>query len=259
MKLFRNFRFICMLFVAGSMFIFSCSKLENGNEISPLGTSNTFEEARFKEFDLIKSDKVNAKNAIVFDDKNEAYSFLKKLKSFKSGSEEQNKFVTDILLKSLQKHNPEQYNLVLQSLPDGKMTQSTNEDEGALPDYGPRYRNPCTNALMEGNGLRVSLFANMGFHAQTDASGHITSVGTDINGFVVGISNGNSYFNTPGSTYDPATGTYRVEGSVSINYNLFIEGIGTYYTLNLRGILTIKTPRGGCGSSQYNVDFEMTE
>jgi hypothetical protein len=241
MKLLKKFRFICALFTVIGMSMFSCSKLGEGVDVSPFGTNNSLGEARFKEFNLEKSENVTEKNAVVFESKDEAY-----------------KFATDVLLKSLKKHNPEQFNLMMQSLTGKNVTQSTNEDEGALPDNGPRHIDPCTNALMEGNGLRVSLFANMGFHAQTDANGHITSVGTDINGFVVGISNGNSYFNTAGSTYDRSTGTYRVEGSVSINYNFFIEGVGTYYTLPLRGILTIRRS-GGCGSSQNSVDFEMTE
>jgi hypothetical protein len=257
MKLLKNFRFICVLFIVGSIFIFSCSKLGDANEVSPFGTTNTLGEARFKEFNLVKYENVNEKNAIVFDTKDEIYSFLKKLKGFKPGSEEQNKFVTDILLKSLQKHNPEQYNLILQSLSDKKITQSTNEDEGALPDFGPRYRNPCTNALMEGNGMRTGL-GYINFAAQTNGDGNITSVSTSFEGWSLGLGQ-SSQFNTNGSTYNSSTGEYRVEGTVYMSLVLFFEGAGNLFTWAVRGTLSIRRPSGGCGSSSVVVDFEQNE
>jgi hypothetical protein len=256
-EIIEKFRFICALFMVSSLFIISCSKLGDGNEVSPFGTSNTLEEARFKEFDLVKSEKVNKKDAIVFDSRDEAYSFLKKLKSFKSSSEEQNKFVADILLESLRNHNPEQYNVVLQSLTDKKTTQSTNEDEGALPDYGPRYRNPCTNALMEGNGMTAGL-GYVNFTAQTNGNGDITSVATSLGGWSLGFGQ-SSNFNTNGATFNSSTGEYKVEGTVYMSLVLFFEGVGNLYTWPVHGILKIRIPRGGCGSSAYSVDFEQAE
>lgn len=258
MKLLKNFRSICALFAIAGMFMFSCSKLGEGVDVSPFGTNNSLGEVRFKEFNLGKSENVTEKNAVIFESKDEAYSFLKKLKSFKPGSKEQNKFATDVLLESLKKHNPEQFNLIMQSLTGKNVTQSTNEDEGALPDSGPRYRNPCTNALMEGNGMPVG-FGHMNFSTQTDANGRISSVGTELGGLTIGFSNGNSHFNTAGATYNSSTGEYRVEGSVNINFEFFVEGLGRFFTLNLRGILSIKRPSGGCGSSSAVMEFEMNE
>ena len=78
MKLFKKNQLICTTLLLCSIFIFSCSKLDDDHAVSPLGTSITFEEARFKEFDLVKSEKVNEKNAIIFESKDDVYSFLKR-------------------------------------------------------------------------------------------------------------------------------------------------------------------------------------
>ena len=179
------------------------------------------------------------------------------MKDFKSGSKEQNKFITGVLLKSLEKHNPEQYNQIMQSLAGKNSIQSTNDDEGALPDYGPRYRNPCTSALLEGNGLDVGV-GYINFAAQTNGNGDITSVSTTFGGWSLGFGQ-SSNFNTNGSTFNSSTGEYRVQGTIYMSRSLFAEGVGNLFSWPVRGTLSIRIPRGGCGSGGSFVDFEQNE
>lgn len=260
MRLFKIL-FIFMLPVVGSLFITSCSnsKLDDSEEIAPITKSNLIEDAEFKELNLVKSKQVVDDNSIVFSSKDEAYAFVRKLSTSNLGLKERNEIVAKRLLNSLKKYNPEKYDLIMQSFEGEKLILSTNvDDEGALPDFGPRYRHPCTNALMEGNGVPVG-FGSLNFHAQTDANGKITSVGTDLTGWTLGMSLGGSYFNTLGSTFNSTMGEYRVQATIVMNYNLFFEGVGVLWSQAFKGVLVIRQPQGGCGGGGSSIDFEMNE
>ncbi len=116
-----------------------------------------------------------------------------------------------------------------------------------IPCEGGQGGSGCGNGsvLLTSGNMSINLHLNVGFnYSSNDQGTNASNFNSHLSGFTLGLSYEHLYsnYNVSGSTI-----SFTVDGV--INYNLFVDGIGTIYTQNVR-ITGSYNPCTGQGSIQ---------